>query len=85
MFIALQHGEYAMPKHTVRKRTAHTNGSEAKGKYVVEIDRTEQNGELKRVPFRQRDAALRLAELIVRKRNSKVRVLNPNGFEIFPC
>ena len=76
-----------MPKHTVRKRTAHTNGSEAKGKYVVVIDRTEQNGEEKekRVPFRQLDAALRLAELIVRKRKSKVRVLNPHGQEIFPC
>jgi hypothetical protein len=26
-----------------------------------------------------------LAELIVRKRKSKVRVLNPNGHEIYPC
>jgi hypothetical protein len=74
-----------MPKHTVRKGTAHTNGSKAKGKYVVVIDRTEKKGEVRRVPFRERDAALKLAELIVRKKNSKVRVLNPNGFEIFPC
>jgi hypothetical protein len=76
-----------MPKHTVRKRSAHTKASEAKGKYVVVIDRTEQDGEEeeKRVPFRQRDAALKLAELIVRKRKLGVRVLNPYGQEIFPC
>jgi len=73
-----------MPKHTVRKSTAHTKSSKAKGKYVVVIDRTEQNGEVRRVPFRQRDLALRLAEWIVRKRKSKVRVLNPFGQEIFP-
>jgi hypothetical protein len=74
-----------MPKHTVRKRTAHTNGSAATGKYIVVIDRTEQKGEVRRVPFRQREAALKLARLIVRLRKSKVRVLNPSGQEIFPC
>ena len=63
---------------------AHTNGSEAKGKYVVEIDRTEQKGEIEKISFRQREAALKLAELLLRKRKSKVRVLSPNRQEIYP-
>ena len=84
-FIALEYGEYSMPRHTVRKRAAHTKGAKAEGKYIVVIDRTEKKGEVRRVPFQQRDAALKLAELIVRKKNSKVKVLNPYGQEIFPC
>jgi hypothetical protein len=64
-------------------KNAHTNGSEANGKYIVEIDRTEEKGEIKKVPFRQREDAIKLAELL-HKRQSKVRVLNPNGQEIYP-
>jgi hypothetical protein len=76
-FIALQCGEYSMPKHTVRP-----NHSESKVKYVLVIDRSDKKGGVKRIKFRQRDAAIRLAELLD-KRRTKVKVLF-DGREIFP-
>lgn len=71
-----------MPKHTVRMNAS---GAKARRKYVVEIDRTEQKGEIKKIPFREREDAVKLAELLLRKRKSKARVLNPDGQEIYPC
>ena len=68
-----------MPKHTIR-----TNASEAKTKYVLVIDRSDEKGGIKRIKFRQRDAAIKLAELL-HKRQTKVKVLNPSGQEIYPC
>ncbi len=61
---------------------AHTNASEAKTKYVLVIDRSDKKGGVKRIKFRQRDAAIKLAELL-HKRQTKVKVLS-NGREIYP-
>ena len=68
-----------MPKHTVR-----ANDSEAKTKYVVVIDRRDDKAGVKRIKFQKRDAAIKLAELL-HKRQTKVKVLNPSGQEIYPC
>lgn len=62
---------------------AHTNGSDGKAKYIVVIDRSDQKGGVKKIKFRQRDAAIKLAELL-HKRQAKVKVLS-DGREIFPC
>jgi hypothetical protein len=63
---------------------AYAKTSESKTKYTVEIDRAEEKGGIKTIKFRDREAALNFAELL-RKRQSKVRVLNPKGQEIYPC
>lgn len=63
---------------------AHTNDSKAKGKYIVEINHGEEKGGIKKIKFRKVEAALKLAELLNKKR-PKARVLNPNGQEIYPC
>jgi hypothetical protein len=75
--IALQYGESAMPKHTVP-----SNKSGSNNKYVLVIDRSETKGEVRKIKFREREAAIKLAELLD-KRKTKVKVLS-NGREIFP-
>jgi hypothetical protein len=72
-----------MPKHTVR---LNASGAKAKAKYVVEIDHGEEKGRLKRIKFRDEDAAIKLAAVLGKgKSKSKARVLNPDGQEIYPC
>ncbi len=66
-------------------RPTHTRGSGDGGKYVVEIDRAEEKGGIKKIRFRRREAALKLAQSLARKRKSRVRVLSPNGQEIYCC
>ena len=61
---------------------ARTNGLEPKKKYVLVIDRSDKKGGVKRIKFRQRDAAIKLAELL-HKKQTKVKVLS-NGREIYP-
>jgi hypothetical protein len=68
---------------TMAKR-AHTNGSEAKGKYIVEINYGEEKGGIKRITFRKAEAALKLTKLL-NKKKPKARVLDSNGQEIYPC
>jgi hypothetical protein len=64
-------------------RRHHLEGSRPlQGKYIVEIDRTEKKGEIKKIPFRKREAALKLADRLL-KRQAKVKVLS-NGREIYP-
>ena len=72
-----------MPKHTVRMNASGAK-AKAKAKYVVEIDHGEEKGRLKRIKFRDEDAAIKLAA-VLRKGKSKARVLNPDGQEIYPC
>lgn len=60
------------------------NASRAKAKYVVEVDHGEENGAVKRIKFRDEDAAIKLAAMLG-KGKSKARVLNPDGQEIYPC
>jgi hypothetical protein len=62
---------------------AHTNASDTKMKYFVEVDRREEKGEIKTIKFQRRDAALKFAERQL-QRKQKVRVLNINGKEIYP-
>ncbi len=66
-------------------RPAHTKGSGDGGKYVVEIDRAEEKDGIKKIRFRQREAALKLAQSLARKGKSRVRVLSQNGQEIYSC
>jgi len=68
-----------MPKHTV-----HAKDSGAKAKYVVVIDRKDEKAGVKRIKFKKREAAIKLAELL-HKRKTDVKVLNPSGKQIFPC
>lgn len=68
----------------MRKHPCSANASETKIKYFVEVDRREEKGEIKTIKFQKRDAALKFAER-QRERKLKVRVLNINGKEIYPC
>jgi hypothetical protein len=63
-------------------KRAHTNGSEDNRRYVVVIDRREEKGGVKRIK-KKRDAALKLAERL-NKQQRNVKVLAPNGAEIYP-
>jgi len=69
-----------MPKHTVRMNAS---GAKAKAKYVVEIDHGEENGKVKRIKFRDEDAAIKLAAQL-RKGKSMATVLSPDGQQIYP-
>jgi hypothetical protein len=78
-----------MAKHVYAKHSGAggkyvTKGSGASGKYVVEIDRSGEGGEIKKIPFRKPEAALKLGKFL-HKRQTKVRVLNQKGQEIYPC
>jgi hypothetical protein len=59
------------------------SGSKPRGKYIVEIDHGEEKGRLKRIKFRDGDAAINLAALL-NKGKSQAKVLDPDGQQIYP-
>lgn len=64
-----------------RKHSAHTNASETKIKYFVEVS-GEEEGKPKRKKFQNRDDALKIAER-QKARKRRVRVTDINRKEIF--